>query len=285
MIIKQSSVAILLACVSSIYFSTELRAETTSEQQGYNIAAAVDKKDSGFGDSNAKISMVLTSKMGENTGRRLWLKILEDQQNGDKSLVKFDFPADIRGVSLLTHPIKSRSDEQWLYLPTVNRVKRISSRNKSGAFVGSEFSFEDMTNKNLDDYNYKFIRTEACSPTRAEIRQLANIKMQHTQLQYTQCDVIERYPVDKHSGYTKQVVWVEKTDRKITRIDYYDRKKTLLKTFKTSEFKLYNEKYWRPTIVEMSNVQTGKKTSLEYSSITFTNGLSERDFHRSALGN
>ncbi|WP_133408190.1 outer membrane lipoprotein-sorting protein [Parashewanella tropica] len=259
-----------LLFIIAVLVSDLSQAEQSSRKKGYDIALAVDNRNAGFQDSVAKLSMILENSQGRKTVRELEIKVLENIRNGDKSLIKFNFPADIKGTSLLTHPFKNQADGQWLFLPAVNRTKRISSRNKSGAFMGSEFSFEDMTNKNIEDYTYNYISTEACFDYEAKTTAV-------------QCDIIERYPIDKHSGYSKQIMWVDQLDKKIYKIEYYDRKNVLLKVFKAHNFVLYKNRYWRANKVVMHNVQTNKVTSLEYKSIKFTIGLNDRDFHRSAL--
>ena len=271
---KHKFVFVSFVCSYSFIFAAHSSADTASEQQGYAIASAVELRDEGFMDSRAILTMELQSKTGAKTTRKLDISVLENTDAGDKSLIKFTFPADINGTALLTHPDKAKSDEQWLYLPEVRRVKRIGSRNKAGAFVGSEFSFEDMTNKELADYSYNYLYSSPCSEISAQADEFAG----------KQCEVIERFPVDKHSGYSKQQLWIEKTDKKVIQIKYFDRKKSLLKVFTASDFKLYQDKYWRPDLVEMVNVQTGKVTRLSYQSIVFASGLSEQDFHRSSIG-
>ncbi|WP_199610180.1 outer membrane lipoprotein-sorting protein [Flocculibacter collagenilyticus] len=268
---KFNTFSLSLVLLPLTVFANPAQAEPDTAKKGYNIAVALDTRDAGFQDSSAKLSMILKNGQGAETVRELDIKVLENTDDGDKSLIKFDFPADIKGTSLLTHPLRTKTDDQWLFLPAVNRTKRISSRNKSGAFMGSEFSFEDMTNKNVEDYTYNYITTEACSDT-------TNSTIA------SQCDVIERFPVDKHSGYSKQKMWIEQADKKIYKIEYYDRKSTLLKVFTATDFKLYDNKYWRANKVEMHNVQTNNATALEYSSIQFALGLTDREFHRSSLG-
>ncbi|MCL1051027.1 outer membrane lipoprotein-sorting protein [Shewanella abyssi] len=263
-----------MICGYSLCFAAVSQANTDTEQKGYAIASVVEQRDQGFTDSRAMLTMELYSKSGAKTTRKLDISVLENEIDGDKSLIKFTFPADINGTALLTHPAKSASDEQWLYLPEVSRVKRIGSRNKAGAFVGSEFSFEDMTNKDLEDYSYNYLFSQPCELIAASAAEFAG----------KQCDVIERFPVDKHSGYSKQELWIDNQDSKIIQIKYFDRKKSLLKVFSASGFKLYQDKYWRPDLVQMKNVQTGKATILSYQNIIFASGLTEQDFHRSALG-
>lgn len=246
-------------------------AEDDAQKKGWEIAQAIEDRDLGFGDSQAKVKMVMVDETGTETIREFEFKRLEVEKQGDKSLIKFVFPADIRGTALLTHPQDSKDDDQWLYLPGINRTKRIQSRNKSGAFVGSEFSFEDMADKSLDEFSYQFVRTESC--------QTQNKAFKYDAI----CDVIERVPVDKTSGYSKQIVWADQEEHRIVRIDFYDRKETLLKTMLSSEFELFDEHYWRPKNVDMLNAQSGRKTRLHYVDITFSNGLSERDLSRRSL--
>ncbi len=136
----------------------------TPEEKGYAIAARADRSDRGFGDSVVDLEMVLRNKAGKEARRILEIRTLEipDENVGDKSLIVFESPADIKGTGLLSHAKILEPDDQWLYLPALKRIKRISSVNKSGPFVGSEFAFEDFTALELNKYDYKYLRTEAC---------------------------------------------------------------------------------------------------------------------------
>jgi len=234
-------------------------------QKGREVAVAVDNRDLGYGDSVAELTMILRNRAGDETRRELQISSLESHEGGDKSLIRFNFPADIRGTALLTHPQLEDTDKQWLYLPAYSRIKRISSRNKSGAFVGSEFSFEDLSDKAVDDFRYTYVREESCEDGALV------------------CDVIDRVPEDSHSAYSRQRVWVDQSARRIFRIDYFDRKETLLKTFSARDFRLYDDRYWRPMEVVMHNQQSGNVTILSYSRIEFGTGLSVANFHRNTL--
>jgi len=122
----------------------------------------------------------------------------------------FDSPRDIEGTALLSHAKILEADDQWLYLPALKRVKRISSANKSGPFVGSELAFEDLTALELEKFDYEYLRSEPCGELT--------------------CDVVERYPRYEHSGYTRQVMWIDQDVSQIRKIEFYDRKNALLKT-------------------------------------------------------
>jgi len=235
----------------------------TAEEQGLAIAIEAQKRDDGFGDSKANLKMILTNRHGDESVRYLRIKTLEVLDDGDKSLSIFDRPADVKGTALLTFSHKTGIDDQWLYLPALKRVKRIASRNKSGSFMGSEFAYEDLSSQEVEKYTYKFLREEPCNGL--------------------ECYVIERYPVDKLSGYTRQIAWLDKEEYRWQKIEFYDRKNVLLKTLTYINLKQYLNQYWRADEMYMENHQTGKTTRLVWSDFKFRNGFSERDFDRNGL--
>lgn len=237
----------------------------TAEEKGYEIAARSDRSDRGFGDSEAEMTMVLRNAAGQESSRSMYFTTLEmpDESIGDKSLVLFSTPRDIEGTALLSHAKILDPDDQWLYLPALKRVKRISSRNKSGPFVGSEFAFEDFTASELNKFNYKYLREEPCGEL--------------------QCDVVERYPRYENSGYTKQISWIDQTDYQIRKIEFYDRRGSLLKELRFEDYRKYQDKYWRSHRLLMKNLQTNKSTDLVYGEYKFGVGLTDKDFVKGRL--
>lgn len=235
----------------------------TPEEKGMAIAIEADKRDTGWKDTTADMTMTLRNKRGEESVRTLRVKSLEVENDGDKSLTIFDEPKDVRGTALLTFSHKVESDDQWLYLPALKRVKRIASRNKSGPFMGSEFAFEDLSSQEVEKYTYKYIKDEACGEL--------------------SCFVVERYPVDKNSGYTRQIAWIDQSEYRVHKVEFYDRKKSLLKTLIATGFKQYEGRFWRADKLAMQNHQTGKSTDLLWSNYQFGQGLSEDDFTKNSL--
>ncbi len=235
----------------------------SAEEGGLAIATERDARDVGFHDFEAELRMVLRNRHGQESTRILRSRTLEQENDGDKSLVVFEAPADINGTALLTFSHKTGDDDQWLYLPALKRVKRISSSNKSGPFVGSEFAYEDISSQEIEEYTYKFLRPE--------------------ELDGRAMYVIEQYPVDPQSGYTRQVVWIDQEELRNFRIDFYDRKDTLLKTLTYVNYQQYLGKYWRPDQMKMVNHQTGKSTDLHWDNYQFQIGLDEADFNRAVL--
>jgi outer membrane lipoprotein-sorting protein len=240
-------------------------AATTPEQRGYEIAARADRSDRGFGSSRVEMEMILRNKAGKESRRSLHLDTLEvpDESLGDKSLIVFDSPPDIDGTSLLSHASILDPDDQWLFLPALKRVKRISSVNKSGPFVGSEFAFEDFTSLELEKFTYSYLRAEPCGDM--------------------VCDVVERYPRYEHSGYTKQIAWIDQEVFQIRRVQFYDRRGDLLKTLELQEYREYQGQYWRSHRLAMINHQTGKSTDLVYSDYEFDTELDDNDFVKDVL--
>ena len=132
----------------------------TPEERGLEIALEADKRDAGFGDLSSNMVMTLKNANGDTSIRKMRSKALEVVGDGDKSLTIFDKPADVKGTAFLSFTHILEADDQWLYLPALKRVKRISSKNKSGPFMGSEFAFEDLSSVEVAKYAYRYLKDE-----------------------------------------------------------------------------------------------------------------------------
>lgn len=255
--------AVVCLCLA-LSLATIATAETP-EEKGLRIAEESDRRDQGFGDWRANLKMVLTNQQGQTSERQLRMQGLEnpDPDDGDKTMVVFDEPRDVKGTALMTFTHIVQPDDQWLFLPALKRVKRISSSNKSGPFVGSEFAYEDLTSQEVKKYSYKWVRDEPCG-------ELA-------------CFVVERYPEYENSGYTRQIVWIDQAEYRPQKVEYYDRKNALLKILTLSDYRQYLGKYWRAHNLHMVNQHTGKSTTLSWSGYEFKVGLTDDDFTQNRL--
>jgi outer membrane lipoprotein-sorting protein len=232
--------------------------------KGLEIAQEVKRRDTGYKDFTTTARMTLSNAQGQSSVKELEVKTLEVSGQGEKSLILFTAPADTKDTVLLSYSYKTKPDDQWLYLPAMKRTKRIASGNKSGSFVGSEFSYEDISPQQVEKYTYKYLKEDT------EAGQA--------------CHVVERYPVDKKSsGYTRQVLWIDKAEYRPLKAENYDRKDSLLKTLTFTNYKKYNGKFWRPLAMAMTNHQSGKKTTITYSEFKFGTGLDEAQFDSSRL--
>ena len=130
--------------------------------------------------------------------------------------------------------------------------------------MGSEFAYEDISSQEVEKYTYKWLRDESFNDQ--------------------PCFVIERYPVDKaNSGYLRQVVWLDQAEYRVLKIDYYDRKNSLLKTYTASDYHQYLGRYWRAHEMNMINHQNGKSTRLVWSNYQFRTGLTAKAFSKNSL--
>jgi outer membrane lipoprotein-sorting protein len=232
-------------------------------RKGLEIATESKLRDTGYEDFVTTVTMTLKNKQGQSSTRKMTVKTLEELDKGEKALILFTSPADSRGTALLSYSFKEEADKQWIYLPSIKRVKRIASGNKTGSFVGSEFSYADISPQQLEKYTYKFLKEE--------------------KYQGMDCFVFERFPKEEKNGYSKQVIWMDKEHYRPWKAECYDRKDKLLKTLTTNNFNRYKDRFWRPTMCYMENHQTGKSTTIEFHSYKFQTGLQTKDFDRSVL--
>ncbi|MBC8394752.1 MAG: outer membrane lipoprotein-sorting protein, partial [Deltaproteobacteria bacterium] len=141
---------LLMTLTISMLLLLQAAAAETPAEKGLSIAKEADRRDTGFEDYTADLLMILKNKHGQESIRKIRIRSLEVEGDGDKSLSIFDNPRDVKGTAFLTFSHKAGDDDQWLYLPALKRVKRISSRNKSGSFMGSEFAYEDISSQEVE---------------------------------------------------------------------------------------------------------------------------------------
>jgi hypothetical protein len=238
--------------------------EDQSNPRGIEIATEVDNRDKGWGDVSVEGEMVLKNKAGNESVRKFRSTILEagDAAVGDMSIITFSQPRDVRGTSLLTHSkIEPDDDSQWIFLPAVKRVKRISSSNRTGKFVSSEFSYEDLGSEEVADNHHIWLEDAPCA--------------HDTSLT---CAAVESRPKNKKSGYSRRISFIDLEEYRVHQIDFYNRRGDLEKTLKFADYQHYLDAYWRAHKMTMINSQTGKSTTLSWGEYSFANGLDERDF-------
>jgi len=129
--------------------------------------------------------------------------------------------------------------------------------------MGSEFAYEDISSQEIEKYKYKFVKDD--------------------KLDEKEVFVIERFPQYENTGYKRQVVWMDKTMYQPLKVEFYDRRNSLLKTLTQHEYKQYMTKFWRPGRMEMINHKNGKSTTLTFRDYKFENNFGSRDFDKSSL--
>lgn len=255
----------LIAGLSSVNIANASTLDSISDPvaKGHAIAKETEQRDSGFKDYIAKAEMVLKQNDKELSRRAFDTKVLEIAGDGDQSVNVFSSPKDVAGTAILIHAHGLKPDDQWLYLPAIKRVKRISTRSKSGPFVGSEFAYEDISTWVPEKYTYRFLQNET--------------------VEGNDCFKVENTPAYADSGYSKLHEWVDAKIFRPRKIDYYDRKGDLLKTLTFENYQVYQGAYWRPSKMVMVNHQTGRSTELLWNEYQFGTGLTANDIAQSKL--
>ncbi len=207
--------------------------------------------------------MLLRNKQGRENRRELRIKVLEVEGDGDRSLFVFDEPRDVAGTAMLVHGHRDAADDQWLYLPALARVKRISSSSRSGSFMGSEFAYEDISVPEVEKFTYRYVRDEPCGELI--------------------CTVVERFPTEGRSGYLRQTVWRDKDELRIWKVEYFDRKGSHLKTLTLSNYDAYLDRYWQASELTMVNHLTGQSTALIWSDFQYGIDIDEAEFTQTGL--
>lgn len=192
------------------------------------------------------LDMTLTNRRGQTRQRKMigWSK--QTSRDTENQLVRFEEPADVKGVGLLTWEHADRDDDQWLYLPALRKVRRISTADQADSFMGTDFSFEDMRSEKLDEHEYTLLREE--------------------EVNGRPCWVIQATPSTekqkKESGYSKRLVWVDQERFLGVKGEYYDKKGALLKTLETRDYQEVAPGLWRVNWLRMKNVRKNHDTLL-----------------------
>ena len=266
---KNVKLLLPVGCLLLLPIMLSIKPVFASNEKGLEIAEETSKRDDGFINFTVEGQMILKNKAGKESLRKFKTTTLEnpDPREGDKGIIVFLEPRDVKGTSLLTHSkIEPEDDSQWIFLPAIKRVKRISSSNRTGKFVSSEFSYEDLGSEEVMDNEHIWLLDLPC-PTDAELT----------------CAKVESRPKNPRSGYSKRVSYTDLDQYRVHRIEFYNRRGDLEKILTFTDFKLYLEQYWRAHEMEMENIQTGKSTTLSWNEYKFRVDISERDFTPQAL--
>lgn len=213
---------------------------------GAALAAFADRFDQGWYDEVLQGRMTLFDAGGDSVERRFSRMVLERPEEGDKLLVRFLAPAEIKGVAALTFENSGSSDDNWLYLPSTKRVRRISGANNTSSFQGTEFTYEDLSSLDPNEYEWRYLE-------RTEIERGEDSIPVHK---------LHARPTYGDTGYSRLTVYYNSETWGQERIEYYDKSGTLLKTRESSAWEHLHDRYWRALSIEMTNHQTGKRTLL-----------------------
>jgi outer membrane lipoprotein-sorting protein len=168
-------------------------------------------------------------------------------------------------VGFLSFSYPDKDDDQWLYLPELKRVRQITANTRKQSFQGSDFSYQDLE---LFDDIRDWTEKDATTKLVREGEVVDGVP----------CAVIELTPQGKDLDYSRFVLWLDRKDSTVRKMEFYDQKDgALLKTLLLTEFKTIDN---LPTAhrMEMANVKKGTKTVMELSEIRYNQGLADDIF-------
>ncbi len=232
---------------------------TEALAQNYNGKQIIEKvynRDTGD-DQTSDLTMTLTNKNGAQRIRTIkqFKKVLGTV---DKSIMFFISPSDVKNTSFMSWAYDSdQTDDQWIYLPALKKTKRISSDSKSDYFMGSDFTYDDLGDRKLEDDTHELLREET--------------------LNGVDYYVVESIPVDEDYMYSKTIVWVNTSNFIGLKKEFYDEDEDLLKILSIEDIEKISG-IWVIKRSEMKNVQKNHKTSIELNNVQINSGLSESKF-------
>lgn len=238
-------------------------AETTSSSAGLALAQAVYDRPSGD-DSSARVLMQLTRK-GKEPRERLLYSYGKDKGDAERwTLMRFITPEDVDKTGLLTKDYEGDDSDQWLYLPALDRVRRIASSRKGGRFVGSDFYYEDLKDREVNMDHHQIIGKDKVGGVG--------------------CTLLESTPVEKsNSVYSKRVSCIYEKLMIPLRIDYFTkRSKKPVKRLQARKLKKV-QGYWTIFDSTMTNLKTGHSTKLLTTHILYDQDIPDSLFSQRGL--
>ena len=225
------------------------------------IMEKVDAREDGD-NMIADLEMILIDKSGHKRFRKL-RSFTKDKGEDTQRLMFFLEPADVKDTGFLTYDYYEgfKDDDQWLYLPELKKTKRIASSDKSSSFMGTDFSYADMTRRVLDEWNYKILKED--------------------QVRGKKVWLIETSPVDKkvedRYGYTKSVVFVRQDIFFVVRAVSWVKEGRKLKYFDVRELEKIDG-IWVGTKLHMKTVKNKRtlhQTEFNFNRIKFNQEVQE----------
>lgn len=238
-------------------------AEAAPSKSALDIIKRAELNAAGFTDMVNRVSMILKDQDGNSSEREMLIKVLALDDGQSKSLTIFTKPSREKGIALLTHTHATENDEQWLYLPASKRVKKIASNKLGASFRGSEFTYEDISNQDNDQYRFELVSEEDCGSSR--------------------CFVVDRFPVFSESSYSRTRLYIDTVQYLLQKGEFFDKEKKLLKTMAATNYQKHSNGLWKPESLMMMNSQTHKSTELKTQDLQFDVGLQEKEFSRLSL--
>lgn len=216
-------------------------------------------------DMKAKVIMELIAKGGGKRTRVMTMIRRNETEGGNqKYFIYFHKPGDVRRMTFMVWKYPAKEDDRWIFVPAVDLIKRIAADDKRSSFVGSDFTYEDVSGRDVDSDTHSLLRTE--------------------KLEDRDCYVIESIPKES-ADYTKRLSWIDRKTFLPLKEEYYDAQNELFRVFTADKIEDIKDGKGSgesafPTVIRrtMKNLKTGHLTEVFYQSVAYQLGLKDKDF-------
>ena len=196
------------------------------------------------------IQMDLVDDKGSISTRRLQILSMQDNAGQNRTIAVFMSPANIKNTRFLTIENSDRSDDQWIYLPSLKKMKRIAASDNDSSFMGSDFTYGDMSDMQADKDSHTLLREEAYNGR--------------------DCYVVESLPLNPESASrSKLISWIDKERFVPIKVEFYDKRSKELDRTAVSENITHIDGIWTPLNVTMTTHSTGHKTILTIKQVKY----------------
>jgi len=217
-------------------------------------------------DMKARVLMKLITKDGRERIRDFtMLRKNLDKGGEQRYFIYFYKPPDVKDMTFMVWKYPGKDDDRWLFIPAIKLVKRIAASDKRSSFVGSDFSFEDVSGRDAEEDNHSLLKEE-----------MFNGKDTY---------VIKSVPKNEGSAdYSYKVSWIDKESLIPLKEEYYDKRGELYKVFTADVVKEIQD---FPTVTKrtMKNVQSGHRTEVTFEEVGYNNGIGDEIFSERYLRN
>jgi outer membrane lipoprotein-sorting protein len=205
-------------------------------------------------DGKAKVTMTITDKRGQERKREFIILRKDVTEGGDQNyFVYFQRPADVRRMTYMVrkHAAIDKDDDRWLYMPAIDRVNRIAAGDKRTSFVGSDFLYEDVSGRSLDEDTHELIQT--------------------TDSQYIVKNTPKKPDTVEFSYYT---VAIDRKNYVPTKMEFFDKEGKLYRTIESLKVETIQE---LPTVTKsvVKDLKSGSTTEMEFSDVKYNIGIGD----------
>jgi outer membrane lipoprotein-sorting protein len=243
----------LIAAFTMLLFGSQY---ANAQMNGQQIMEKVYFNPTGD-DTQGELTMTLINNRGEQRVRNL-SQFIKNDDKVEKKIMFFLSPADVRNTSFMNWSYTDgRADDQWIYLPALRRVRRISSDSKDDYFMGSDFTYDDLGDRHPNLDTHKILQEET--------------------IEGKACYVVESAPKDANYMYSKTITWVMKDNFLGLKREFYDDRGRLLKTLALKNYERISG-FWTILEVEMHNVQRNHRTNMKFTNVKKNQGIPDSKF-------